>query len=179
MKKNKLETAVHIRHAEPGDFQAIQEIYGCPKAFAGTLQLPYPSQEMWRKRLAEPPEGVYNLVAVVDGKVVGQLGLHTSSRPRRRHVGSFGIGVHDDWQGRGVGKALLKACVEMADNWLNLTRLELEVYTDNAAAIRLYESFGFMHEGTKRQDAFRDGRYVDSHIMARLRPASENIVQTS
>ena len=161
---------IEIRHAEPQDYEAIQEIYKCPKAFAGTLQLPFPSKEMWRKRLAEQLENVYNLVAVVDGKVVGQLGLHTSSRPRRRHVGSFGIGVHDDFQGKGVGKALLKACIEMADNWLNITRLELEVYTDNEAAIRLYESFGFEHEGTKRRDAFRNGQYVDSHIMARLRP---------
>jgi putative acetyltransferase len=168
--KKKVKEDIQIRHAEPQDYEAIQEIYNQPKAFAGTLQLPFPSIEMWRKRLAEPPEGVYNLVAVVAGKVVGQLGLHTSPRPRRRHVASFGIGVHDDFQGKGVGKALLQACVEMADNWLNITRLELEVYTDNEAAIHLYESFGFEHEGTKRQDAFRNGRYVDSHIMARLRP---------
>jgi putative acetyltransferase len=160
---------IQIRHAEPGDYEALQEIYKQPNAFAGTLQLPFPSMEMWRRRLAEPPEGTYNLVAVVDGKVVGQLGLQTSPRPRRRHVGSFGIGVHDDWQGRGIGKALLKACVEMADNWLNLTRLELEVYTDNEAAVGLYKSYGFEIEGTKRQDAFRDGRYVDSYFMARLR----------
>lgn len=168
--KRKVKEDIQIRHAEPQDYEAIQEIYQCPKAFAGTLQLPFPSKEMWRRRLAEPSEGVYNLVAVVAGKVVGQLGLHTSPRPRRRHVASFGIGVHDDFQGKGVGRALLKACVELADNWLNITRLELEVYTDNQAAIHLYESFGFEHEGTKRQDAFRNGQYVDSYIMARLRP---------
>lgn len=173
MEKKVRQEDITIRHAEPDDYQAIQEIFSYPKAFAGTLQLPFPSQEMWRKRLAEPPEGVYNLVAVVDGKVVGQLGLHTSSRPRRRHVASFGIGVHDDWQGKGIGRALLQACLEMADNWLNISRLELEVYTDNEPAVRLYQSFGFELEGTKRMDAFRDGRYVDSYIMARLRPSSK------
>jgi len=164
---------IQIRHAEPDDYQAIQEIYSCPKAFAGTLQLPFPSREMWRKRLADPPDGAYNLVAVVEGKVVGQLGLHTSDRPRRRHAAAFGIGVHDDWQGKGIGRALLQACIEMADNWLNITRLELEVYTDNEPAVHLYKSFGFEIEGTKRRDAFRDGRFVDSHIMARLRPSKE------
>jgi putative acetyltransferase len=81
------------------------------------------------------------------------------------------MGVHDDWQGRGVGSALLAACVEMADKWLNLRRLELEVYVDNEPAIRLYERFGFEREGRLREHAFRDGRYVDSFLMARLRPS--------
>jgi len=31
-------------------------------------------------------------------------------------------------------------------------------------------SFGFEREGTLRQHAFRDGRFVDSYVMARLRP---------
>lgn len=159
-----------IRRAEPDDYQAFYEIYGGPKAYSGTLQLPYPSLDEWRQRLSNPAAGTYNLVAVVERKVVGSLGLNANTRPRRRHVGSIGIGVRDDWRGRGVGSALLKAAVELADNWLNLTRLELEVYTDNAAAIRLYEKFGFEREGTKRRDAFRDGGFVDSHLMARLRP---------
>ncbi len=162
---------LRIRGAEPEDYAGVYEIYCCPKAFGGTLQLPFPSRELWRQRLASPAEGVYNLVAVVGERVVGLLGLHTfPNRPRRRHAAAIGIGIHDDWQGKGVGTALMRAGVEMADNWLNLTRLELEVYTDNEAAIRLYERFGFEREGTLRQYAFRDGRYVDSYAMSRLRP---------
>jgi len=164
-----------IRHCEPGDYQAVHEIYSFQRAFAGTLQLPYPSLELWRKRLAEPVEGTYNLVAVVGDKVVGQLGLDTfPNKPRRRHVGSLGMGVHDEWQGRGIGTALLSACINMADKWLNLIRLELEVYTDNEPAISLYERFGFEREGTLRQYAFREGHYVDAYFMARLRPSDRN-----
>lgn len=163
---------LHIRGAEPEDFPAFHEIYSRPRAFAGTLQLPYPSLDTWRKRLAEARDDHYNIVAVVDDRVVGTLGLNTfPSRPRRRHAGGIGMGVHDDWQGKGVGTALLRAAVEMADRWLNLRRLELKVYTDNEAAIRLYERFGFEREGTLRQYAFRDGVYIDAHMMARLRPA--------
>lgn len=79
------------------------------------------------------------------------------------------MAVHDEWQGKGIGTALMSAGLDMADKWLNLTRLELEVYTDNEAAIHLYERFGFEREGTLRQHAFRDGAYVDSYMMARLR----------
>jgi putative acetyltransferase len=141
--------------------------------FAGTLQLPYPSRELWRQRLAEPGDGTYNLVAVVEDHVVGMFGVHTfPNRPRRRHVAAIGMAVHDEWQGKGIGTALMRAGLDLADNWLNLTRLELEVYVDNEPAIHLYERFGFEHEGTLRQHAFRDGRYVDSYMMARLRPSS-------
>jgi putative acetyltransferase len=126
---------------------------------------------MWRKRLSEPPEGLYSLVACVEGEVVGSLSLETSpARWRMRHVGSIGMAVRDDWQGKGVGTALMEAALDLADNWLNLTRIELRVYVDNTAGIALYEKFGFEVEGTHRRLAFRDGEYVDAYSMARLKP---------
>ncbi|MDX1522519.1 MAG: GNAT family N-acetyltransferase [Anaerolineae bacterium] len=159
-----------IRHTEPTDYDAIHRIFTHPKTVWGTLQVPFPSAEQWRKRLAEPPEGLYGLVACIDDEVVGQLGIHTfPSRPRRRHVGQLGMAVRDDQQGKGVGTALMQAAVDLADKWLNLTRLELEVFTDNVAAIRLYEKFDFTIEGTLVQFAFREGHYVDAYLMARLR----------
>ena len=82
------------------------------------------------------------------------------------------MAVRDDWQGKGVGTALVQAAVDLADRWLNLRRLELQVYTDNDAGIRLYKKFGFVIEGTHVDFAFRDGAYVDAYAMARLRPQS-------
>ena len=79
------------------------------------------------------------------------------------------MAVRDDWQGKGVGSALMEAALDLADNWLNLTRLELTVFADNVPAIRLYEKFGFTAEGTLRQYALRDGQYQDCLIMARIR----------
>ena len=157
-----------IRRAEPDDCSALYEMFTSPKLYANTLQLPYPSREQWRQRLSDS-DGTYNLVAVVGERVVGMLGLHTFPRPRRRHAAAVGLTVHEDWHGKGVGSALMRAGLDLADNWLNLTRLELEVYTDNEAAIHLYERFGFEREGLLRQHAYRDGRYVDSYSMARLR----------
>jgi L-phenylalanine/L-methionine N-acetyltransferase len=160
-----------IRRAEPNDYEALHKIYMCPKVIAGTLQLPYPSQELWRKRLAEPEEGRYHLLAVVEDQIAGHLGLTTDpNRPRRKHAGGIGMSVHDDFQGQGVGTALLEAAVDMADNWLNLLRLELTVFVDNEPAVRLYKKCGFAIEGTLRHHSFRAGRYVDVYSMARIKP---------
>jgi L-phenylalanine/L-methionine N-acetyltransferase len=160
-----------IRRAEPADAEAIHETFQGVRVIAGTLQMPYPSVEMWRKRIAEVAPDDYFLVATIAGEVVGNLGLHASKSPRRRHVGALGMSVRDDRQRAGVGTALLKAAIELADGWLNYQRLELTVYTDNLAALHLYRKFGFAIEGTCRAYAFRDGRYIDAYQMARLNPA--------
>ena len=161
-----------VRRAEPSDAEAIHAMFLGPRAIAGTLQLPYPSVEAWRKRLAEVAADDYLLVATIASEIVGNLGLHAASKsPRRRHVGQLGMAVRDDRQGRGVGTALLQAALELADGWLNYQRLELVVYTDNLAALHLYRKFGFAIEGTCRAYAFREGAYVDAYAMARMHPA--------
>lgn len=160
---------ISVRRTEPSDYQALQQIFAGPKVIWGALQLPFASAEIWRQRLAEPPEGLFSLVATVESEVVGNLGLHTfPNLSRRRHIGSIGMGVRDDWQGEGVGTALLQAGVDLADKWLNLYRLELQVFTDNQPALRLYQKFGFHIEGTMVAYAFRDGQYADAYLMARL-----------
>ena len=163
-----------IRRIEPTDFEAVHQIFAGPRVVWGSLQLPYPSLENWRKRLAEPPEGFFGLVACVETEVVGHLGVETlPHKVRRRHAGQLGMAVRDDWQGKGIGTALMQAAVDLADKWLNLRRLELEVFTDNEPAIRLYTKFGFQIEGTLAGFAFREGQFVDVYTMARLRLPAE------
>jgi L-phenylalanine/L-methionine N-acetyltransferase len=152
-----------VRRCEPEDYRAVHLVYSSPRAMAETLGVPFSSE------LAGQRDGHFPLVACVGGEVVGHLALSVYMNPRTRHSGHFGIAVRDDWQGRGVGTALMEACLGLADNWLNLTRLDLRVYADNAPAIALYEEFGFELEGTHRRFAFRNGEYVDAHVMARLR----------
>ncbi|MFN8468464.1 MAG: GNAT family N-acetyltransferase [Caldilineaceae bacterium] len=162
--------ALTIRRVEPSDYEAVHRIYQGPRVVWGTLQVPYPSVEAWRRALAEPRDGVYGLVACLDGEVVGQLNLEAFlTRPRRRHAATIGMCVRDDCQGRGVGTALMQAVVDLADNWLNLQRLELTVFIDNEPAVCLYRKFGFVVEGTLVRYGYRAGEFIDVYTMARLR----------
>lgn len=159
---------VEIRRAESSDARAIKQIYECKNAYSSTLQLPHPSLTLWEKRTTDVPENVFVYVALVDGEIVGNLGFEVCTSPRRRHVASLGMGVKDDAQGRGVGTALLATVIDLADNWLNLKRIELTVYSDNDRAINLYKKFGFAVEGESKAYAFRNGEFVSAYHMARV-----------
>jgi putative acetyltransferase len=160
---------IHVRAMNGADWRDLHELWTDPQVCWGTLQIPFQSEDDVRKKVENPPEGLYRLVAEVDGRVVGASGLHCSHSPRRRHSADCGLSVHSDYWNRGVGSTLIAAVVDLADNWLDLKRIELGVYVDNAAAIHLYEKFGFIIEGTRRKYAFREGEYVDVHVMARVR----------
>lgn len=94
---------LYIRRAEPDDCSALHEIFSCPKVFAGTLQLPYPSLEQWRQRLADSGDGTYNLVAVVGDRVVGTCRWEHHRRGRAQACHRF----RSDESGCGW---LLRAC---------------------------------------------------------------------
>jgi L-phenylalanine/L-methionine N-acetyltransferase len=157
-----------LRAARADDADGIAELQGLPFYRFGTLRTPFPSPADVRRWLESRAPGSLALVASLDGRIVANGGLERFAG-RRLHAATLGMGVHDDYCGRGIGRALLSALLDAADNWLDIRRIELGVFTDNHAAIRLYESAGFRIEGTSRAFAFRDGRYVDAYAMARLR----------
>ena len=165
---------IRLRRASPNDAATYAAIMGDPAVFPGLLQMPHTDEESWRVRLTDMcAAGKHDLplVAELNGEVVGSAGLHpVGVALRRRHVMVLGIAVAPQAQGQGVGSALMQAMCDYADRWAGVLRLELSVYTDNAVALRLYRKFGFVIEGTMRGYSLRDGRYVDTHAMARFHP---------
>ncbi|MGN7743789.1 GNAT family N-acetyltransferase [Pseudomonas sp. 22526] len=147
----------------------ITALYNDPAIARQVLQMPFQSVEVWRNRLAPDNERRVALLALHQGTVIGSCSIEQYSRIRRAHCGGVGMGVAVGWQGQGVGSRLLAAVLDVADNWMNLHRIELTVFADNEAALGLYRKFGFEREGLLRDYAVRDGQYVDVLSMARLR----------
>ncbi|WP_193368873.1 GNAT family N-acetyltransferase [Pelagibius marinus] len=165
---------ITIRHAAPEDAAAVHVIFSQDHVLDGTQRLPYASPDYMRERLSAQP-GVIKLVAEAEGRdgkkeVVGFAELITyPDNPRHHHAGEVNmITVHQDWQGKGVGRRLMEAMIDLADNWLQITRLSLIVWTVNENAIRLYEDLGFRREGVMPDYGFRRGAYVDALMMGRL-----------
>jgi RimJ/RimL family protein N-acetyltransferase len=101
--------------------------------------------EKWRGILARPRETM--LVVVADGGVVGTGDIQWAG------VSEVGMALAPGWRGKGIGSALLEALIAWAEAD-GSHKLELRVWPHNAAAIALYEKFGFEREG-----------YLKSHYM--------------
>ena len=162
--------SLKIRATEKTDIEAFYELRNCPNAGKNTLAMPFTSRESAAKMVNAMVEdrNSVSLVAELDGKVVGSAGINIF-KGRRRHCASLAISVHDDYQHKGIGTALMNALIDLADNWYRLKRIELEVYVDNKVAINLYKKFGFVVEGTMKCYAMKDGKFIDAYLMARVR----------
>ena len=86
------------------------------------------------------------LLAKADGEIIGDASLSRLSR-RMAHRGDLGISVVREHWNKGVGAALLEEIISFArEN--EFAVIDLQVRSDNAAAVHLYEKFGFSKIGT-------------------------------
>lgn len=166
-----------IRPLHLNDIDDLYEIITDPRVISTLIAVPSMEYQDEKKWLADKKPGSHRFVAELDGKVVGSAGITQNLRARITHSGDFGLMVHADYWGKGIGSALTAAALDLADNWLGLMRVELEVFAENTAAIHIYEKFGFEIEGTRKMAMFGgDGRFHDEHVMARLNnpPTTDN-----
>jgi putative acetyltransferase len=168
-------TRITIRPLRLTDADDIHELMHMPNVLWGTSRLPSTTAEEWRL-ISEQwihDERMHVFVADIQNKVVGMVRVRVG-QGRMKHVGDLSMAVHDKHQGQGIGKMLVLTAIDLADNWLNLVRLSLEVYVDNERAMRLYKNFDFEIEGRIRASSYRNGKYIDSYLMGRLRPQGQN-----
>lgn len=163
-----------IRPVAMNDAKEINDMRRMEGIMENILGLPSETVQDSQDYLSRMDAMRHQFVAVVKvdrntEMVVGTVGLHVNPLPRKRHCGSLGIMVHREYQSMGIGTRLLETVIDLADNWLMLKRLELEVFSDNEKAINLYQKMGFEIEGIRRKAAIRNGRYADEMVMSRIR----------
>ncbi len=158
---------VSIRAPRMTDAEDMYEIRVSKGARENMLGLSTNKVMRTEKMLSSLGENDHLLVAESEGKVVGIVALRINPSPRLNHTASLGIGIHPDYQNKKIGSRLLEEILDLADNWLMLIRVELDVFEDNERAIHLYEKFGFVVEGKKKYATKRYGKYETELFMAR------------
>ncbi|MVB10672.1 L-amino acid N-acetyltransferase AaaT [Caprobacter fermentans] len=113
---------------------------------------------------SENPANLF-LVGFVGGELACSANLAAESKKRIAHNCELGITVRKKYWRQGAASALLTELIRFAKENGTLKTIHLDVYANNANAIRLYEKFGFQAVGRIR-DYFRVGdRYYDDLIM--------------
>ena len=98
------------------------------------------AEQSYLRLQAQSTDNVQYLAKVKD-EIIGTASLNRKHK-RMSHRGEFGISLKKAWWGRGAASALMEAILVFAKE-NDFEQLNLEVRSDNARAIRLYEKYGF------------------------------------
>jgi RimJ/RimL family protein N-acetyltransferase len=102
-----------------------------------------------------------------DDTLIGDIAIQNID-PINRNA-NIRIAINNsDHQGKGYGTEALQLMLDYGFGILNLHRIELNVFSYNERAIRVYEKVGFKREGVQREALFYDHKYYDSIIMSIL-----------
>ena len=142
-----------VRNAVASDARALRETMRRTHSETDYL-LSYPdeqgSDEEREARLLEEAERCGNqveLVAIVDGRIVGSAGVEAvGSRRKVAHRARFGISILKEYWGMGIGRVLMESCIDCARR-AGYAQLELDVVADNERAMSLYRRAGFEEYG--------------------------------
>lgn len=146
-----------------------------PEVIQGLMvMLPFSldDEEDWYAAVRKKPQAERPLVIEIltdeRWEAIGNCGLFDIDwRARRAEFGIL-IGAKQHWD-KGYGTEALGLLVRHGFGTLNLNRIMLRVFADNARAIRAYEKAGFVQEGCLRQGHYHLGAYVDVLVMSMLR----------
>ena len=152
--------AARIRRLQPADLGAYKALRDealrlHPEAFTSdheTESARAPESYLGRLGLGEPLGGSFLLGAFVEQngveRLVGSVGLERETRTKTRHIAwLIAMMVLPEYTGRGIGRALLEACVAEARRAEGLRMIVLSVTASSDRVVRLYERAGFQRYG--------------------------------
>ena len=140
---------VEIRRATAADAEGILACCRCLGAESDNLTfgaegVPFTVEQerAYLEGISRSERQLY-LVAVQDGRIIGTASLSCFERPRLAHRGEISIAICKEAWGQGIGTAMMQQIIRFARECAHVEILSLEVRSDNARAIALYEKFGF------------------------------------
>lgn len=160
---------IDLRTVESEDIEFLQEGMNHPEVrrYAGG-DVPYNRSRYESERFDLISSGDVVHLLVCDGdERLGDVSLAPINE--RRGWANLGYWIHPERQGEGSATEAARLMVSHGFRDLRLHRISAAIVAGNEASKRVVEKLGFVHEGTKRDDAFLDGSYVDREIYAVLR----------
>ena len=172
--KDKTGKDIELRNAEVSDAESLIEYLKVTNAETPylicepeeiTLSLEQEKEIIRRK---EGAERELLLLAFENERHIGNVSLMSVGTSKRySHRCSIAIALYKEYCGRGIGRLMLEAILDVAKK-TGYTQAELEVVTENTGALHLYESVGFVKYGQLPNSMrYKDGHTVDSFLMVK------------
>ena len=159
---------IDLRTIEEEDIEFLQEGINHPavRQYAG-VDLPY-NRQRYKEEWFDPiADGEFVELLVCDGdERLGNISL--APIDERRGWANLGYWIHPNHQGKEAATEAARLAVTHGFEELRLHRISAAIVAHNEASKRVVEKLGFVHEGTKRDDAFHDGEYVDREMYSIL-----------
>ena len=162
---------ITYREAEPSDAGKFLEY--CKTVGAETDNLTFGAEGLpfsisqqadYIRKFAGNPDSVM-LVAFDEGELVGTGAVSVvSGKPRFAHRREIAISVRKDYWGKGIGTGLMNLLIDFCKK-SGAEAVELEVRSDNEAAIALYKKFGFEKIGTNEKFFKINGEFFSADYM--------------
>lgn len=106
-------------------------------------------------------------VVIVDGVIAASAGIVRIEKAKGNHRAKiWGVYCAPEHRGHGHGREAVRACVERARTWEGVDIVALSVSVSGAAALRVYESLGFVQWGTEPDVLRTGGQSYDEHHLA-------------
>lgn len=123
------------------------------------------AEEKMLETLSENPNAT--MILAFDGDIVVSVAnLSASVRERTKHIAVLGISVLKDYHRQGIGQTMMEKLITFARKAPDTEIIHLEVRSDNAPAIALYNKFGFKHFAHIPKAMKIKGAYISVESMA-------------
>ena len=155
-----IEDAAEIRSVVKEYVEESEFIPYTPDEFNPTLQ----DEQKWIQSFDTPNSLL--LLAMVNGKIIGNISVNGMTRKMMSHTACIGIGMLKQYRGLGIGSILFDYVLKWAKENPLIEILWLETYSTNNAGISLYKKYGFTEIG-RHPDFVKlaKDQYVDNIIM--------------
>ena len=107
------------------------------------------------------------LTAWIGNQIVGYALIDAGEYKKNQHVGAVEIFIRPEFRGQGLGKKLISALLKATQKNKTIKRIELEVWSNNQPALKLYQKIGFKIEGIRKRAYKINHHYIDGIIMAK------------
>lgn len=162
-----------LRNFRLSDAKDIQKNINNKKIYEPTLRIPYPytlkHANDWLKRnmssYRKKNKDRLHLAIVIDGEVVGSVGLIKIEG----HKSEIGYWLGEKFWGQGIMTQAVKLLTKYGFENFGLKRITGHVFSSNKASARVLEKAGFKFEGKLRKHHFKDGKYIDALLYAKVK----------